>query len=95
VQESLSRFDYRLTSKDETTLKAFQALLKLDKIEEFTSDDFRRYQLDRFIRDKQHGIGGFFAKLCKNGLVESCGFTRSLIESNHGHTIRLYRWRAV
>jgi hypothetical protein len=92
TQESLSHFDIRLTSKDEQTLKAFQALLKLDKIEHFSSDDFRRYQLDRFIPDKQHGIGSFFGKLTKNKLAIPYGFTSSQIESNHNRTIKIYRW---
>lgn len=61
-------------------------------IEFFSSDDFRRYQLDRFIRDKQHGIGGFFAKMKHNGLIVECGYTRSTLASNHSHTIRLYKW---
>jgi hypothetical protein len=95
VQESLSSFDYRLTSKDESNLKAFRTLLKMDGIEVFCSDDFRRYGLDRFIKDTQHGLGAFFAKLAKNGLVECVGYTRSELVSNHGHTIRTYRWRAV
>jgi hypothetical protein len=92
-QATLGTFDFRLTSKDEQNIKAFKTLLKLDNINEFSSDDFRRYGLDRFIKDTQHGIGAFFAKLKKNGLVEETGFTRSQLASNHGHTIRTYRWR--
>ena len=85
-------FDFVLTPLDEKNLKAFQTLLKLDNITEFSSDDFRRYGLDRFIRDPQHGIGLFFSKLCKNKLVETVSYTRSQVASNHGHTIRTYRW---
>ena len=86
-------FDYALSPQDEKNLKAFKTLLKMDNIEEFSSDDFRRYGLDRFIRDTQHGIGTFFAKLTKNKLVVTIGYTRSQITSNHGHTIRTYRWK--
>jgi hypothetical protein len=82
-----------LTDKDQQNIKAFRTLLKMDNIEVFSSDDFRRYGLDRFIKDTQHGIGMFFAKLKKNGLVEHVGFTRSQLASNHSHTIRTYHWR--
>lgn len=91
-QKTLSVFDYMLTDKDERNLKAFRRLLELDHIEVFSCDDFRRYQLDRFIGDKQHGIGGFFAKLKKNGLVVEVGYIRSQVASNHGRMIRCYRW---
>jgi hypothetical protein len=93
TQTSLSKFDFRLTSLDENNIKAFRTLLKMDGKVEFSSDDFRRYGLDRFIRDTQHGIGALFSKMKKNGLIEETGFTRSEIASNHSHTIRTYRWR--
>ena len=86
-------FDFALTSQDEKNLKAFRTLLKMDNIEVFSSDDFRRYGLDRFIKNTQVGIGAFFAKLCKNRLVERVGYTRSQLASNHGHTIRTYKWK--
>ncbi len=92
-QAPLSQFDYRLTTKDENTLKAFRTLLKMDNIEVFSSDNFRRYGLDRFIKDTQHGIGTFFSKLVKNGMVEHVGYMHSDLASNHGHTIKTYRWR--
>lgn len=86
-------FDFNLTEKDMDLIRTFKTLLKLDKKTEFSSDDFRAYQLDRFIWDKQHGIGSFFAKLSHNKITEHVGFTRSQISSNNGHTIRTYRWR--
>jgi hypothetical protein len=86
-------FDFTLTNQDQKNLKAFKTLLKMDNIEVFSSDDFRRYGLDRFIRDTQHGIGAFFAKLCRNKLIERVCYTRSQLASNHGHTIRTYRWK--
>lgn len=92
-QTSLGRFDFRLTSEDEKNIKAFRTLLKMDNIVEFSSDDFRRYGLDRFIRDPQHGLGSLFLKLKKNGLVEHVGYKLSELVSNHGHTIKTYRWR--
>lgn len=85
-------FDWTLTDAEERNLKAFRSLLKLDSIEVFSSDDFRRYGLDRFIADKQHGIGGFFRKLLKNGLVVKVGHKRSDLVSNHGHEIKTYKW---
>jgi hypothetical protein len=86
-------FDFTLTDQDKKNLRAFKTLLKMDNIEVFSSDDFRRYGLDRFIRDTQHGIGAFFAKLCRNKETERVGYTRSQLASNHGHTIRTYRWK--
>jgi hypothetical protein len=93
TQAALSKFDFRLTSLDEKNIKAFRTLLKMDNIEVFSSDDFRRYGLDRFIRDPQHGIGTLFAKLKKNNIVEHIGYKNSEVVSNHGHTIKTYRWR--
>ena len=84
--------DFTLNKVDKDNLRAFRALLLLDEVEVFSSDDFRRYGLDRFIRDKQHGIGFFFAKLCVNKIAQRVGYTRSTLASNHGHTIRTYRW---
>jgi hypothetical protein len=92
TQTPLSQFDFHLTSKDEQTLKAFHALLKLDGITEFSSDNFRRYGLDRFIKDPQHGVGCFFGKLVKNRLVEQVGYKPSDLASNHSRTIKTYRW---
>jgi hypothetical protein len=92
-QPALSQFDFHLTSEDEKTLKAFRTLLKLDGITEFSSDDFRRYGLDRFIRDTQHGIGSFFSKLKHEGLVVEVGSVRSTLASNHSRTIRVYKWK--
>ena len=89
------KFDFCLTIGDEKTLKAFRTLLKVDGIIEFSSDDFRRYQLDRFIGDKVHGIGCFFAKLKHQGLVEEVGSVRSTLASNHSRVIRVYRWRGT
>jgi hypothetical protein len=85
-------FDFTLTDQDNKNLKAFRTLLGLDKITEFSSDDFRRYGLDRFIKDPQHGVGSFFGKLKHQKLIVQCGYTRSQIASNHGRQIRLYQW---
>jgi hypothetical protein len=93
-QSPLSQFDFRLTSKDELNLKAFKTLLEKDGITVFSSDDFRRYQLDRFISDKQHGLGAFFSKLVKNGLAEHVGYKASELVSNHTRTIKTFRWRS-
>jgi hypothetical protein len=95
MQASFSKFDFRLTSEDEKTLKAFRTLLKLDGITEFSSDDFRRYQLDRFIVDKVHGIGSFFSKLKHQKIAVECGQVRSQIASNHGRVIRVYKWKLL
>jgi len=92
AQSALCKFDFRLTSEDEKILKAFSTLLKLDDLTDFSSDDFRRYGLDRFIVDKVHGIGGLFAKLKHQGLIIEVGTIHSTLASNHSRTIRLYQW---
>ena len=88
---SRPNFDSHLTPLDERNFKAFRTLLTLDKLTEFSSDDFRRYGLDRFIADKAHGIGVFFGKLKANGLVERVGYVRSELASNHGREIKTYQ----
>lgn len=82
-----------MTPKDHNLLRSFRALCRVDQLEEFCSDDFRMYGLDRFIADKQHGIGGFFAKLKVNGFAEEVGWRRSVKPENHGRRIRVYRWK--
>jgi hypothetical protein len=51
------------------------------------------YGLDRFIGDKAHGIGGFFAKIVANDEVVQVGWERSALPSNHGRMVRKYRWK--
>jgi hypothetical protein len=89
------KFDFCLSCQDEKTLKAFRTLLKMDEIVEFSSDDFRRYRLDRFVGDTQYGVGLFFGKLKHQKIVVECGQVRSKIASNHGRVIRLYRWKLL
>jgi len=82
----------KLSSKDKELIKTFRTLCNIDKRKEFSSDTFRMYQLDRFLCDTQHGIGGFFAKLLKNGLIQKVGSTRSQIKANHLRMIFVYEW---
>lgn len=85
-------FNSRLTPADEKNFKAFRTLLALDDIEVFSSDDFRRYGLDRFVADPQHGIGAFFGKLKVNGLAEPVGHMASEITSNNRRENKTYRF---
>lgn len=79
-----------LTSEDNVLWSKFKALLAVDGKTQFSSDDFRDYKLDRYLYEKQHGIGGFFARLLANGQVKEAGWKRSRIASNHGRKIRVY-----
>ena len=58
---------------------------------EFSSDTFRLLNLQQFVTGS-HGIGGFFARLKHNKVVEEVGWVRSVIPSNHGRKIRVYEW---
>lgn len=88
----MSQQALKLTATDKDLVKTFRTLCKIDDHKQFSSDVFRMYNLDRFIRDKQHGIGGFFAKLVKAKLIRKVGWTRSKIASNNMRAIRLYEW---
>ena len=88
--------DKQFTDKEKDLVKSFKALCKIDQQgwnDRFSSDTFRMYGLDRFIADKAHGIGGFFAKIVANRLVEQVGWERSDLPSNHGRMVRVYRWK--
>jgi hypothetical protein len=85
--------DKEFTDKEQDLVRSFRTLCKIDHLATFSSDTFRMYGLDRFITDKQHGIGGFFAKLSANKLVEKVGWMRSTLPTNHGRPIQTYRWR--
>jgi len=84
--------DRTFTLKEQDMVTTFRSLCNIDEHTTFSSDTFRMYGLDRFIMDKAHGIGGFFAKLVANGLVVQTGWTRSTLPSNHGRMIRTYGW---
>ena len=82
----------KLTHTDQDLIKSFHTLTNADKLQHFSSDDFRRYRLDRYLVNKQHGIGIFFMKLLKNGIIREVGRKRSLLPSNHLREIRVYEW---
>lgn len=82
-----------LTQQEQDLLRTFKTCLRLDSKTEFSSDDFRKYGLDRFMHDTQHSIGGLFRKWLQLGLTEKIGYTRSTMVSNHYREIRLYRWK--
>jgi len=84
--------DRTFTLKEKDMATTFRSLCNIDQHTTFSSDTFRMYGLDRFIVDRAHGIGGFFAKLVANGLVVQVGWVRSCLPSNHGRMIRTYGW---
>jgi len=93
LTESQQTFIGKLTDIDKDLVKTFQTLTHVEDLKQFSSDDFRRFGLDRFLRgNPSHAIGGFFAKLIKNKLVREVGRTRSKFPSNHWREIRVYEW---
>ena len=93
-QQSLTAFDFAMSTKDQDLLRSFRTLLKVDGKTEFTSDDFRMYGLDRFLADKQHSIGGLFAKWKHHKHIEDTGATkRSVLPSNHMRRLSVYKMK--
>ncbi len=85
-------FDFSFNTRELDLIRTFKTLTKIDNLTQFSSDDFRMYGLDRFIKDRQHGIGGFFAKLVKNKIVRQVGHKHSVVPSSHFHEIKVYEW---
>jgi len=78
---------------DHDLIKTFKTLCKVDGKTEFSSDDFRMYGLDRFLRGSSaHAIGGFFARLIHNRVIRQVGWKRSSLPSNRLRKIRVYEW---
>ena len=89
----LPRQQAKLTPVDLDLIRTFKTLCRLDNLQTFTSDDFRMYGLDRYLKDKAHGIGGTFARWIVNGVIVETGlWRRSGLASNHGRKVRVYRW---
>lgn len=87
------KFETKLNSKDWDLYEKLWVLLKAQKKNTFSSDDFRGFGLDRFIEDTQHGIGSLFLRWKINKLIEEIGFVHSTLDSNHGRRISLYRMK--
>ncbi|MFX0201332.1 MAG: hypothetical protein ACFFCW_34895, partial [Candidatus Hodarchaeota archaeon] len=67
------------TIRNKELVMRFRTLTKKEGLEEFSSDDFRTYGLDKNFSDPKHSIGGFFAKLVQNRLIRRVGWTRSTL----------------
>jgi len=89
---SKEQFDFTFTRLESALVKKFRTLLDLERKDTFSSDDFRLYGLDRHIEDKQHGIGGFFARLVHSKQIRIVGQVRSLLPQNNLRRINEYRW---
>jgi hypothetical protein len=93
MTSQIASFDMRLTHVDRDLVKSFRTLLRFDNKTQFSSDDFRLYQLDRFLnKDTAHSIGGFFSKLQHAKLARVVGEKRSVMPSNHYRFIKVYEW---
>ena len=82
-----------LTQRDHDLIKTLRTHCRQEGASTFSSDTFRMLGLDRFV-DTKHGIGGFFAKLVANKHATQVDWTRSVLPSNHGRKIRVYKWNA-
>jgi hypothetical protein len=72
---------------------AIEWQLNPDSKRQFSSDDFRACNLEKFLDDDlSHSIGGLFAKWTHNKLIREVGVTRSKIPSNHLRKISLYEF---
>ncbi len=93
-------FDFNLTQVDIDLTTEFMMCIADEGKEYFTSDDFRRYKLDKNFTDPQHEIGSYFAKLKANGVAVPVGEEPSEIERNNKRKVDLCRfdyakWRAI
>lgn len=87
-------FNIKLTKNELDLYSKLWVLLKAEGRNTFSADDFRAYNLDRFIEDTQHGIGTLFAKWKVNRLIEPTGFWKaSTLKSNHGHKQQLFKMK--
>lgn len=85
-------FNFTLTPLEQALLKRFKTLTHFDRLDTFTSDDFRLYGLDRHFTNPQQDIGGFFAKLVHHKVVRALGHKRSILPKNNMREIKEYEW---
>ncbi len=83
-------FNYELSLNEQDLAKHFLALCRMNRLSQFSSDDFRMYGLDRFMKDPQHEVGSLFAKMQHARMIKPVGRKRSVLESNHIREIRVY-----
>ena len=83
---------FSFNRKEIDMIRTFHTLLKLDEKDTFTSDDFRMYGLDRYMKNPSKEIGMLFAKLKHNGYGETVGRTRSTKPSNNFREIKQWQF---
>lgn len=81
-----------LSTRDLDLIKTMKTLLAFEHKSTFSSDTFRRFGFDRYFPDKQHGLGGWFARLKVNKKAVEVGWERSTFPSNHGRKICVYEF---
>lgn len=85
-------FNFHLSPLERQLLRKFKTLLWTEQKKTFTSDDFRQYGLDQHIEDKQHGIGGLFARAVHNKIIKRVGTKRSVLPKNNYRKIGEYEF---
>ena len=90
-----TQFSTKLTKQDWEIHGKLWNLLKLEGKWDFSSDDFRCHGLDQYFpEDKRwHLIGSMFMRFQVNRLINPIGIVHSVIPSNHGRKISLYRMK--
>ena len=89
-----ARANLRLTPNEQAVYTQFRSRCVVQGIEEFTSDLFRMWGLDRVLyEDPQGKVGIFFWKLKELGFSEDTGMrVKSTMKSRHGAEIKVYSW---
>lgn len=83
-----------LTPGEYFLLRKFKTLLQDEGKQEWTSDDFRAYGLDRFFTRPDKHIGSLFHRLKVLGFMEPTGkWHCSALASNHGRKIQEWRMK--
>lgn len=85
-------FSFELSEFEETMLRRFRTLTQVDLLDEFSSDDFRMYGLDRHFADPSHDIGILFAKAVHHKKMLIVGRKRSVLPKNNMREIKVYVW---
>lgn len=85
-------FNFSLNPLEEKLLRKFKTLLWVEQKKTFTSDDFRNYGLDKYMKDTQHSIGGLWARAVHNKIIRRVGTKPSVLPQNNFRKIGEYEF---
>lgn len=78
-------------ARDFDILRSIRTHLYLNHQTEFSADDLRGLGLDRFFKNTQNGVGGWFATMQHFKFIDPVGWKRSTQENRHMAVNRTYR----